>query len=149
MHWHAGLYRADTHDDIQFVASDIVGRAFFQNIGNTRRQGVESSLDFQRGALSLALDYSHTDATFRSALTLNSPINPLADANGLILVLPGMHLPSVPADVFKVTIGYELLPGWNVAAAAHASSGTRSKGSRILTVVPVPSDPDGTIVPPS
>jgi hypothetical protein len=27
--------------------------------------------------------------------------------------------------------------------------GTRSKGSRTLTIVPVPSDPDGTIVPPS
>jgi outer membrane receptor protein involved in Fe transport len=78
--------------------------------------------------LSISLDYSHTDAIFRSALTLNSPINPLADANGLIHVLPGMRLPSVPADVFKATIGYELLPGWNVAVAAHASSGVYLRG---------------------
>ncbi|HYK79502.1 MAG TPA: TonB-dependent receptor [Micropepsaceae bacterium] len=128
LRWHAGLYRADTQDDIQFVASDIVGRAFFQNIGKTRRQGVESSLDFQRGALSVSLDYSHTDATFRSVLTLNSPLNPLADSNGQIHVMPGMRLPSVPTDVFKATIGYELLPGWNVAFAAHASSGVYLRG---------------------
>jgi iron complex outermembrane recepter protein len=128
LQWHAGVYRADTHDDLQFVASDIVGRAFFQNIGNTRRQGVESSLDFQRGALSLSLDYSHTDAIFRSNLTLNSPINPLADSNGQIHIVPGMRLPSVPADVFKATIGYELLPGWNVAFAARASSGVYLRG---------------------
>jgi hypothetical protein len=29
------------------------------------------------------------------------------------------------------------------------SGGTRSKGSRILTIVPVPTDTDGAIVPPS
>ena len=128
LRWHAGVYRTDTREDLQFVASDIVGRAFFENIGDTRRQGVESSLDFQRGALSLSLDYSHTDATFRSALTLNSPINPLADSNGQIHVLPGMYLPSVPADVFKATIGYELVPGWNVAVSGHASSGVYLRG---------------------
>jgi outer membrane receptor protein involved in Fe transport len=128
LRWHAGLYRANTHDDIQFVASDIIGRAFFQNIGNTRRQGVESSLDFQRGAFSVSLEYSHTDATFRSPLTLNSPINPLADSNGQIHIVPGKRLPSVPADVFKTTIAYELLPGWNVALAAHVSSGAYLRG---------------------
>jgi len=128
LRWHAGVYRTDTRDDLQFVASDIVGRAFFQNIGNTRRQGIESSLDFQRGALSLSLDYSHTDAIFRSAFTLNSPLNPLADPNGQIHIVPGMRLPSVPADVFKATIGYELLPGWNVAFAARVSSGVYLRG---------------------
>jgi outer membrane receptor protein involved in Fe transport len=128
LRWHAGLYRADTQDDIQFVASDIVGRAFFQNIGNTRRQGIESSLDFQRGAFSVSLDYNHTDAIFRSALTLNSPINPLADSNGQIQIVPGNRLPSVPADAFKATVGYELLPGWSIALAAHASSGVYLRG---------------------
>jgi outer membrane receptor protein involved in Fe transport len=39
-----------------------------------------------------------------------------------------MRLPSVPADVLKATIGYELLPGWNVALAAHASSGVYLRG---------------------
>ena len=128
LRWHAGLYRADADDDIQFVSSSIVGRAFFQNVGDTRRQGVESSLDYQRGALSLALDYSYTDATFRSALTLNSPINPLADSNGQIHVMPGNRLTSVPAHVFKATVSYELLPGWTVAVAAHASSGAYLHG---------------------
>ena len=123
LRWHAGLYRAGARDDILFVASPIVGRAFFQNIGDTRRQGIESSLDFQRDALALSLDYSYTDATFRSALTLNSPLNPLADANGQIHVVPGDRLTSIPAHVFKATVSYEILPGWTVAMALHASSG--------------------------
>jgi hypothetical protein len=35
------------------------------------------------------------------------------------------------------------------ATRSAPPGGTRSKGSRILTIVPVPSDADGTIVPPS
>lgn len=34
------VYRTTSADDIQFVASEIRGRAFFQNIGQTRRQGM-------------------------------------------------------------------------------------------------------------
>ena len=128
LRWHAGLYRDDAEDDIQFVSSPIVGRAFFQNVGDTRRQGIESSLDYQRGALSLSLDYSYTDATFRSALTLNSPSNLLADSSGQIHVVPGDHLTSVPAHVLKAIVSFEVIPGWTVALAAHASSGVYLHG---------------------
>ena len=35
------------------------------------------------------------------------------------------------------------------ASRSVPPGGTKSKGSRILTIVPFPSDPDGTILPPS
>src|SRR5262249_21278699 len=43
LRWHAGLYRTTLDDDILFAASPILGRAFFRNIGETRRQGIEAS----------------------------------------------------------------------------------------------------------
>ncbi len=43
--WSAGVFRADSHDDILFVADDQAGFGYFKNFGATRRQGVELSLD--------------------------------------------------------------------------------------------------------
>ncbi len=63
--WHAGVYSVDADDDILFAASTITGRAFFENIGTTRRQGVSASGEWRRGPWRIALDYSFTDATFR------------------------------------------------------------------------------------
>jgi len=126
--WHAGLFRTDARDDIMFVASTILGRAFFQNIGDTRRQGVEASLDFEAPSWSVSLDYSYTDAIFRSPFTLNSPLNPLADSNGQIQVARGNHLPSVPTHLIKAVVGYEPVAGWSIAVGAQAASGVYLRG---------------------
>ncbi len=42
-----GFYRTVSDDDIQFVASPILGRAFFRNVGRTRRQGIDASVEFR------------------------------------------------------------------------------------------------------
>ena len=126
--WHAGLFRADARDDIMLVASSVIGRGFFKNIGGTRRQGLESSLEFQSGSWSASLNYSYTDAQFRSAFTLNSPENPFADVNGLIHVLSGDRLPSIPAHLVKATVSYEPVSGWFIAVGAHAASGVYLRG---------------------
>src|SRR5262249_44479073 len=47
--WHAGYFHVDADDDILFAASAITGRAFFENIGTTTRQGAELSGDYRRG----------------------------------------------------------------------------------------------------
>jgi iron complex outermembrane receptor protein len=126
--WHFGAFRTETNDDIMFTASPVIGRAFFQNIGTTLRQGLESSVDLAIGPWSVSVDYSYTDATFRSPLTLNSPENPLADATGEIHVRSGDHLPSVPANLFKATIVYEPTDGWTIALAARAATGVYLQG---------------------
>jgi iron complex outermembrane receptor protein len=126
--WHVGVFRTDSDDDIMFTASSIIGRAFFQNVGGTRRQGLESSLDLQIETWSVSLDYSFTEARFRNALTLNSPNNPLADANGEIQVMPGDSLPNVPAHLFKAQFLYTPIERWTVALAARAASGVYLQG---------------------
>ena len=81
-----GVFRTETEDDIMFVSSEIIGRAFFQNIGETRRQGIEAVPASARARWNAFLDYALLDATFQSALTLNSPENPFADDDGRIFV---------------------------------------------------------------
>jgi outer membrane receptor protein involved in Fe transport len=83
--WAIAAYRTDLDDDIQFIASGAgaVNAGFFQNVGKTRRQGVELWGGSRFGALSVNLRYSHTEATFRSTFVAASPNNSTGDANGI------------------------------------------------------------------
>lgn len=53
--WSVALYRTDLNDDIQFISSQGAGSnsGFFQNVGNTRRQGLELAGSGKWGRLAL------------------------------------------------------------------------------------------------
>ena len=121
--WNLGLFRTNSDDDILFVASETVGRAFFRNVGSTRRQGAEAGLRFRTGRLHAYANYAFTDATFQTALTLSSENNPLADENGNIQVRPGNRLPGVPRHLFKVGADYGITEKWVVGFSALIASG--------------------------
>ncbi|MGI4881421.1 MAG: TonB-dependent receptor, partial [Janthinobacterium lividum] len=120
--WLLSGYRATNHDDIQFVAADTRGRAFFQNIGQTRRQGVEASATATQGPWTLHAGYALTDATFRTPLLLNSPDNPSADAAGQIAVRRGDTLPGVPRHRGLVSVDYAGR-GFTIGGDVQAQSG--------------------------
>ncbi len=89
----ADVFRANVRDDIFFVAPTPT-TGFFQNIGSTRRQGLEASARWaSAGATELYLNYGHTDATFQTAAILSTGRDP-----GNESVVPGDHLPMTPAD---------------------------------------------------
>lgn len=112
--WNAGLFRTDLSDDILAVPSSIISTGFFQNIGSTRRQGVEAGLFYSDTTWKLSANYSFIQATFRSPITLSSPNNPFADANGDIQVRPGNLLPGIPEHRFKLNIDYAVTDKWSV-----------------------------------
>src|SRR5262249_5224004 len=93
--WAAAVYRSNLDDDIQFIASGAgaSNEGYFQNIGQTRRQGVELMGSARWGSLMLTLRYNHIDATFRSSYKAASPNNSTADADGAITVEPGDRIP--------------------------------------------------------
>ena len=128
LRWHAELYRIETDDDIMFVASPITGRAFFRNIGTTRRQGVDLGAEVKSGPWFSSISYTLTDATFRSALTLDSPDNPLADDDGQIHVKPGDHLPSIARHLVKLNLTYQPSDTWSISASGRYASGQFLRG---------------------
>ena len=67
----------------------------------TLREGVEASLEFQKGDLTAYINYALVDATYRFTGELASPNNPFADANGNVLVTPGDHIPGIPRNTLK------------------------------------------------
>ncbi len=121
--WNLDAYRTSAADDILFVESQVQGRAYFQNIGNDLRQGVDAGLKLQTGRLQSWIDYSYTDATFQSPLVLNSPNNPGANAQGLIFVRPGSQMPGIPPQQLKLGTSYNVTEAWVVGATAIAASG--------------------------
>ena len=111
--WNAGLFRTQLDDDIYGVATST-GTGYFRNIGRTRRQGFEAGVQFKGRRWSASGQYSHVDATFETALTINSASNPYRDAQGNIQVQPGDRLPLIPADRLKASVAYAISPSWNV-----------------------------------
>jgi outer membrane receptor protein involved in Fe transport len=122
LEWLLSAYRTRNRNDIQYVASAIRGRAWFRNIGATRRQGGEFSLKAKRGGFTGGLSYAFSDATYRHALALSSPANPAADAAGVIFVQPGDRLPGIPRHSATLSLDYAGR-GWSIGGDVIARSG--------------------------
>ncbi|MBA4755301.1 MAG: TonB-dependent receptor [Sphingobium sp.] len=120
--WLLSAWRTDNRNDIQYVASEIRGRAYFRNIGSTRRQGVEATIRAQRGGLQAGLSYAFTDATYRAPLSLSSPANPTADEDGLIAVERGDRLPGIARHSATLNLDYAG-QGWSIGGDVIARSG--------------------------
>ena len=128
--WSFGLFRTLNQDDIISVASPTSGRGFFQNAGDTLRQGIEASISYQTQRLFLYANYAFIDPTFQSSLELASPNNPSPDVSpcsgdpteNCINVRPGDRIPGIPRHRFKAGFDYWLTPKWKFGSDLVAAS---------------------------
>jgi outer membrane receptor protein involved in Fe transport len=116
-------YRSTLNNDILFVNSPIQGRAFFQNVGTTLRQGVDVSAQVKTDRLLAWAAYSYIDATFQTGFTASSENNPGADATGNIQIQPGNRLPGIPRNLWKLGVDYKVTGAWTVGGTGVAASG--------------------------
>src|SRR5262249_7751785 len=115
VNWNFGLFRTNNQDDILNIASPLVsGLGFFQNAGDTRRQGIEAGISFKSNRWTAYAQYSLVAATFQSTILVGSPNNPFADEDGNIVVHPGDHLPAIPENRFQLGVGYRVTDKWTV-----------------------------------
>jgi len=116
--WKLGVFRADNSDDILAIPSPVVqGFGYFQNVGSTRRQGIEAEADLKSSTTNVYASYTLVDARFLDALTLGSN-SPFADANGNIQVVPGDRIPAVPRNRVKAGIDYSITDAFKVGGDA-------------------------------
>ncbi|MCW2245340.1 outer membrane receptor protein involved in Fe transport [Azospirillum fermentarium] len=121
LNWSLGLFRTDLSNDILNVASGVRGRGYFQNAGDTRRQGVEAGAHLSGSGWTAFIDYAFVEATFESDLVLNSPDNPNRNrTTGTVTAHPGDRLPGVPAHRVKLGGSYMVLDGWTVGGTLSA-----------------------------
>ena len=106
INWHAGIFQTINHDDIYFLPTEEgpgLSPGFFSNIGDTRRRGVEVSLNADYQQWNWFLNYSWIQAEFMDSFTVNSPNNPaaIASGNANLHVSVGDNIPSIPQHTLK------------------------------------------------
>src|SRR5208282_2046857 len=117
------FYHTELDNDIAFINSVTTGRAYFANVGQTQREGVDVSLELTTDRWLAYLAYSYIDASYQTGFVESAGSNPAADANGNITVQPGDKLPGIPANQLKLGAYYKLTPAWTLGAVGVAASG--------------------------
>jgi outer membrane receptor protein involved in Fe transport len=121
--YNLGFYRSSLDDDIAFVNSVTLNRAFFTNIGQTRRQGIDASLQYKTPRWNAYIAYTYTDATYQSGFVEAAGSNPAGDADGNITINPGSRLAGIPAHQGKLGLNVHVTDQWTVGAVLIAQSG--------------------------
>ncbi len=133
--WSASGFDTELQDDIQFISSHggATSAGYFQNVGRTRRRGIETGADVRAGAWTFSGHYTLLEATFRAPLILNSAGNssarPLTCAGCTdIVVAPGDRIPGIPRHIVKLAASYEFLEKWTLNAQLAGQSGVYARG---------------------
>jgi outer membrane receptor protein involved in Fe transport len=108
LEWKFGGFRATNTDDILAIPDPVLqGFGFFQNVGSTRRQGIEAEANVKSSKWQFRASYAFIDARFLDSLQLGSN-SPFADANGNIQVSPGNVIPAIPRHRIKAGFDYSI-----------------------------------------
>ncbi len=138
MGWTASVYRTQNTDDIQFIAANSSGAGYFNNVGKTRRQGLDLGLNGEVGNFNWFAGYSYIKATYQSSFDLVSEVNTSAEVIGVdaagddieaIHVRPGDNIPGIPNHQFKFRGEWQALPQWTIGTNIVAFSDQYSHGN--------------------
>lgn len=134
--WNLGGFYTTNVDDIIFLSTGGTtgNQGFFDNVGDTRRTGMELGLNGVWNKLSWFASYSFVHATFEDPFISSTPNHPLAeDLNGdgtagELQVEDGDRIPGIPQHSFKVGADYEVLPKLSIGADMKVNSGQYLRG---------------------
>ena len=121
------VFRTDVTDDMFSVSPTGTVGVFFQNIGDTRREGVELGVRAHVARrVSAYLNYAYTEATFRDEVELGTPRRTASCDETLCTqqVRKGSHLPLVPRHRLNAGVEYWVTP-WLAASLSARYVGTQ------------------------
>jgi outer membrane receptor protein involved in Fe transport len=128
--WSSAIYRTENHNDIHFIATNLnSGMGYFDNIGKTRRQGLDTNLAGSAGKLSWNAGYSYLKATYQTnGIALPSPGNSEAE-DGVITLNKGDRLTNLPKHALKMRLQYAMTPYWTIGSNVNAFSSVYMRGN--------------------
>lgn len=128
------LFRVDLSDDIFSVAPTGTTGVFFQNIGSTRREGVEVALRARAGrVVDGFVNYAFTRATFRDTTELATPLPP-----GTQTVRPGDSFSLVPEHRINAGLAYHPWPWATLSLDARYGGAQFLRGDEVNRQRPLP-----------
>ncbi len=131
--WSAGAYRTTNYNDLQFIASGTTGAGYFDNVGKTRRQGLDFGINGATGDFNWSAGYSYVNATYQDGFDLASEANSsrFVDSNGnkVIHVSSGDKLAGIPEHQLKLRGEWRAMPNWTIGATTVAFSDQYARGN--------------------
>ena len=117
--WNLGYFHTVNDDDIIFNrGGDSVSEGFFSNVGQTRRHGVEASVNANYPQLFSTIDdwhfsanYTYLNARFLDGFDIQNPLdaNPeVEEPSDRVRVNRGARIPGIPEHLFKFALGVDL-----------------------------------------
>jgi outer membrane receptor protein involved in Fe transport len=146
--WSADVFHTLNSNDIQFIATST-SEGFFDNVGSTRRQGLDLALGGKEGGWNWHLAYSFVDATYQSSFLINSESNSTADADGNILITPGDRIALIPRHSGRFSFDYEFNKSWDVGANIVVASGSFLHGDENNANVAGGTNGEGAFISPT
>jgi outer membrane receptor protein involved in Fe transport len=116
--WNAGVYHSMNHNDIQFTAANAInGAGYYNNIGRTKRQGLDLGLAGNIDKFKWNASYSYVRATYDTDVDfINGSNSAGVDTDNLITAKSGDRIPSIPAHQLKLRGQYSATPDWTIGA---------------------------------
>ena len=112
--WNLGFFHTINNNDIIFrrdAASSTISQGYFDNVGKTRRYGIEAgtSADYPQLFSSIddwhfATNYTYLNARFLTPFDGLNPRNP----DEIAVVHKGSKIPGIPEHIFKASVGVDL-----------------------------------------
>lgn len=111
----AALFHALSRDDILFITDgDLTNQGYFDNVGETLRQGVELALEWKIGrGFSAGAQFTALTAEFRDDFLVNTPNHPLRDPldedsadPSTREVSSGDRIPLIPRMQYRVSLDW-------------------------------------------
>ena len=125
LEWSASLYSTRINDDILFVASPaLIGTGYFQNAGDTLRNGIDLNIQGQFAKLGFYLGYGLVNATFQTPVTLpgDDEVNDAVNDDGQLEIAPGDRLAGIPKHSLKTGLSIRPTNPWSITLEAMSSS---------------------------
>ncbi|WP_024930041.1 TonB-dependent receptor [Methylophilus sp. OH31] len=127
--WSTAVYRTENHDDIQFIATNATnGMGYFDNVGKTRRVGLDAGLNGVTGDLSWNVGYSFVRATYQTPFEITNEVNSSSDGTA-IQVGKGDRLPNLPEHALKLRLQYQVTSQWTVGSNINTYSDVYVRGN--------------------
>ena len=138
--WHAGAFQIVNDDDILFQTTGgaQANIGFFQNVGDTRRAGLELELAQKAGRFQWSANYSYLSATFEDAFNINSPNHPAA-GDAELRVPEGAHIPGIPRHQLNAALDFEINGRLTMGLDASFRSGVHLRGDEVNLLPETPS----------
>ncbi|QDC89437.1 TonB-dependent receptor [Candidatus Methylopumilus universalis] len=131
MKWSASVFQAVNHNDIQFVYTNTTNNSagYFNNVGRTKRQGLDLGLSGLVNKLTWNASYSYIRATYDTDFTLVNETNSSRTDNDELNVKKGNFIPGIPKHQLKLRAQYQITPEWSFGGNLIAFSSRYMHGN--------------------